>query len=223
MRIAMFIAAILLVLATGGAAYLLVQACGVRLPLIGTVSYCAPDTGATRDQLAATLQASRDAEAEIAALEREIALLACKADPPPPPPPPEPETPSGLDPDAFRSEDISVMEGRWELSSNYDVRDIRSDRVTRFRYWQICFDAQGNGREIMRATDGTQCSGALSGQLGQGQLTMREPGNLQCDNGSEIFRRDITCTLDSAGRANCESLQPEINGRGRATLRRAGR
>ncbi|PJE36262.1 hypothetical protein CVM52_12840 [Pseudooceanicola lipolyticus] len=115
------------------------------------------------------------------------------------------------------------MEGCWQLSSDYDVRDIRSSRVTRFRYWQICFDANGNGREEMRATDGTRCRGSLSGRLSNGRLTMREPGNLQCDNGSEIFRRDITCALDARGNANCDTYQPEINGRGSAVLRRAGR
>ena len=62
-----------------------------------------------------------------------------------------------------------------------------------------------------------------SGQLRGGRLTMREPGNLQCSDGFEIFQRDITCSLDARGVANCDTYQRQGNGRGKATLRRAGR
>lgn len=226
MRFVISVLALLLVLAVLAAGWLLLGACGLRLPMIGTVTGgCTPQAVLERRADLALAQAANvDLAAQIAGLERELALLPCVADPPPPPPPPpEPETPSGLAPDAFDEGDISVMEGCWELSSRYDVRDIRTGQVTRFRYWQICFDAQGNGREVMRATDGTRCRGQLSGQLSGGRLTMREPGNLQCDSGAEIFRRDITCGLDASGTANCDTFQPEINGRGRATLRRAER
>lgn len=228
MRPAIALVAILLVILTVASGYLLLQACGLRLPLLGTVvSACEDDAILdTRRSLTQELARSRDLAAEVAALERDLALKVCKADPPPPPPPPpppEPETPSGLAPDAFEDNDISVMEGCWELSSQYDVRDIRTGQVTSFRSWQICFDAAGNGREVMRATDGTRCEGRLSGNIADGRLDMREPGNLQCSNGSEIFRRDIRCALDAGGSANCTTYQPETNGRGNAKLRRARR
>ena len=80
-----------------------------------------------------------------------------------------------------------------------------------------------NGTEVMRANDGTRCEGRLSGRIAGGRLDMREPGNLKCSNGSEIFRRDITCSLNAAGLARCTTIQPETNGRGTATLRRARR
>ncbi|MBO9453536.1 hypothetical protein J7426_24975, partial [Tropicibacter sp. R16_0] len=143
---------------------------------------------------------------------------------PPPPPPPKPKTPSGLAPDAFDDNDISVMEGCWQLSSDYAVREINTGAITRFRYWRICFDKNGNGTEVMRSTNGVRCQGSLTGRMpGNGRLTMREPGNLQCDNNSSIFRRDITCRLDNRGNANCSTYQPETNGRSNATLRRARR
>lgn len=228
MRLVISVLALMLVLAVLVSGWLLLGACGVRLPLIGTLpGGCTPQAVLDRrDRLDRAQAANVDLAAQIAGLERELALMHCVADPPPPPPPPpppEPETPSGLDPDAFDDGDIAVMEGCWELSSRYNVRDIRTGKITSFRHWQICFDARGNGREVMRATDGTRCQGQLRGQLSGGRLSMREPGNLQCDNGSEIFRRDITCGLDARGNANCDTFQPEINGRGSATLRRAGR
>ena len=103
------------------------------------------------------------------------------------------------------------------------VVNIRTGAITSFRYWQICFDRNGKGREVMRATNGITCEGPLSGQLRGGRLTMREPGNLQCSDGFEIFQRDITCSLDARGVANCDTYQRQGNGRGKATLRRAGR
>jgi len=116
------------------------------------------------------------------------------------------------------------MEGCWQLSSNYAVREINTGQITRFKYWRICFDKNGNGTEIMRSTNGVRCEGRLKGKMpGNGKLTMREPGNLQCDNQSSIFRRDITCSLDNNGNAQCDTYQPETKGRSAATLRRARR
>jgi hypothetical protein len=220
--------ALALIAVVGVSAVLVLQSCGVRLPFFGTVfSFCEPAAAIRlRADLALVDEANDDLGTQVGVLEARIGALQCKADPPvpPPPPPKKPETPSGLAPDAFDSADISVMEGCWELSSNYAVRDINTGRITRFRYWRICFDTNGNGTEQMRSTDGVRCDGTLKGQMrGNGTLFMREPGNLQCDNGSSIFRRDVTCKLDARGNANCDTYQPETNGRGAATLRRARR
>lgn len=231
MRGFVILMAVALVLLIGASAFLVLQSCGIRLPFSGrVVSFCEPEAAIRlRSDLVLTDQANDDLAIRVGLLESRIGALQCEADPPEPPPPPppppaKPETPSGLAPDAFDNTDISVMEGCWELSSNYSVRDINTGRITRFRYWRICFDANGNGTEQMRSTDGVRCDGTLKGRMrGNGTLTMREPGNLQCDNGSSIFRRDVTCKLDSRGNANCDTHQPETNGRGAATLRRARR
>ncbi|MEY8827760.1 hypothetical protein AB9K34_04990 [Sedimentitalea sp. XS_ASV28] len=236
MRLAVILMAVALVAAIGASTYLLLQSCGLKLPFTDrTISYCdSADRLRARRDLALVDRSNADLAIRVNALERELGLLVCKAeppDPPPPPPPPpppkppaKPETPSGLAPDAFDGKDISVMEGCWQLSSNYAVRDINTGRITRFKYWRICFDKNGNGTEIMRSTDGVKCEGRLTGRMrGNGTLTMREPANLRCGNGSSIFRRDVTCKLDSRGNANCDTYQPETNGRGAATLRRAGR
>lgn len=232
MRLAVMFLAGLLVVLIGASAYLLLQSCGLRLPFTQIIlSVCeTEDDRILRDELAMLDRQNADLTQQINQLERTLGTAQCKADPPlppppppPPPPKPKPSTPSGLAPDAFDKNDISVMEGCWELSSNYDVREINTGEITRFRYWQICFDKNGNGREVMRATNGVTCEGSLKGSLRSRKLTMREPGNLQCSNQSSIFRRDITCSLSSNGQANCDTYQPQINGRGAATLRRARR
>lgn len=235
MRVVITLLAGLLVAATLVSGWLLLRSCGLRLPFTTAVlSFCEPEAmAATRADLARTDGDTRYLSAQIAALESRLARLDCRADPPPPPPPPPPpepvrppvpQTPSGLEPDAFDEDDISVMKGCWLLSSDYAVREINTGQITRFRYWRICFDENGNGTEVMRSTNGVVCEGRLTGRMpGNGRLTMREPGNLQCDNQSSIFRRDITCRLDARGRAQCDTYQPETNGRSAATLRRAGR
>lgn len=233
MRIAVILLATLLVGLIGLSAWLLLQSCGLRIPFAGTfLSSCETDqTRQTRSDLVQARQDNRTLETRIAYLEHQLGGLICKADPPPPPPPPpppkppkppKPKTPSGLAPDAFDDRDISVMEGCWQLSSNYAVREINTGQITRFKYWRICFDRNGNGTEVMRSTSGVRCEGRIKGRIpGNGKLTMREPGNLQCDNGSSIFRRDITCTIDKRGNAQCDTYQPETGGRSAATLRRA--
>lgn len=230
MRVVVILFGVLVVAATGLSAFLLLNACGLRLPLGLMVSACpTPQQLETRGALDAADREGRDLALRITYLERELAALQCEAEPPPPAPPPEPEpepepeTDSGLPPDAFEQGNISVMEGCWQLDSNYSVTHIRTKEVTHFRYWQICFDAQGEGREVMRSTNGVVCQGKLGGRLTTGKLIMTEPGNLSCSNSTYIFRREITCALDAQGRAHCETYQPEIDGRGKATLRREGR
>ncbi|SFT66998.1 hypothetical protein [Sedimentitalea nanhaiensis] len=235
MRFALTLLTLLLVAVIGISAALLLRSCGVRLPFSQRIiSVCEnADLLALRADLAVADRANADLSSQVGALEQQLAGLVCEADPPPLPPPPppprpkppaKPKTPSGLAPDAFDGRDMSVMEGCWQLSSDYAVRDINTGKITRFKYWRICFDKNGNGTEQMRSTDGARCNGRLRGRMpGNGTLTMREPGNLQCDNGASIFRRDVTCKLDARGTAKCDTYQPETRGRGEATLRRAGR
>lgn len=228
MRLAITFLAVALLILVGASAYLLLQSCGLRLPFTDRViSVCeTSDEVKLREEVDSTHRSNEDLELQITQLERRLGTLACKADPPPPPPPPpppKPKTDSGLDPDAFKENDISVMEGCWQLSTKYDVRHVRTGVITSFRYWQICFDRNGVGRETMRATNGVTCSGPLRGRLSRNRLRISEPGNLKCSDGFEIFQREITCSLDARGTANCETYQRQGNGRGRATLRRERR
>lgn len=217
-----------LITISGFAAYSLVQACGLRLPFGGTIiTICEPpELRAKRDEAVIVEQDNDALLRHIATLERDLAGLSCIAEKPPPPPPPppkpkRPKTPSGLNPDAFKNGDISVMKGCWQLISVYKTRDIRTGKVTTYKNWRVCFDGNGNGRQTMKATNGVTCSGTIRGRISRNKLIMNESRNIQCSSGSFIYRRDVTCTLDAQGRAHCVGIQPEVGGRGNAVLRRA--
>lgn len=232
MRAAIIGLAALLVLVVVVSSYLLLQSCGMRIPFSQKyISICETEQAKLRRTRLTVLELDNAGlSMEIRALERQLAGKQCIAEPPPPPPPPPPKpkkspsakTQSGLKPDAFDKGDISVMKGCWQLVSVYKTSNIRTGRLTTFKDWRVCFDGNGNGRQTMRATNGVTCDGTMRGRIdNRKRLVMRESGNLMCSNGSYIYRRNITCNLDSAGRANCVSLQPEVGGRGTATLRRS--
>jgi len=179
----------------------------------------------TRTNLRQTDRDNQSLSQRIRRLERELGDVICEAEPPPPPPPPppsEPETHSGLDPNAFEEGDISIMEGCWELTSDYTLRLIETGEELSVNYWRICFDANGQGRQTMRLSGRRNCEGSLTGRLSNdGKLIMREPGNLQCTRNTMVLQRETTCTLDQDGRALCKALDLETRSGSNVTLRRA--
>ncbi len=233
MRLIITALATVLVLLVGASAYLLLQSCAVRLPVIGTVlSVCeTADQQKLEDDLIAIDRANRDLLLRIGGLEQQLAQLQCKAEPPPPPPPPppkpkpkpKPKTPSGLAPDAFDNDDIAAMKGCWQLDSNMTTRDVRTGAISKVRSWRICLDANGRGTEDMRFTNGAVCKGSVTAKLpGNGTFSIHQTRDLRCSDGRTIFRIDAYCRLDSSGRASCPTRQQGRN-TDTVTLRRARR
>lgn len=203
-----------IVLATSYAAYLVLQSCGVRLPLFNyVVSVCATDAAVADGRRLETLDGDNlDLARQISRLERELALRQCTAQLPPEDLPPAFE-PDGMDPEAFAEQDISLLEGCWVLDSAYSTVNRQTGRTTNYNEWTICFDANGAGRETMRATDGATCEGPLQGEFNsQGALMIVEPQNLGCSNGTFIYRREMACSVDAVGNATCDGTQPEYSG-----------
>lgn len=248
MRFLPIILAMMLVGVVAGSGALLLKSCGLRLPFFSVaLSIC--DDGATQSAASriATLEEGRSALLrEIAALERGLATTQCEVTAPEPPreradlmpppqfdmpppqfdaPPARPSDPEGLDRDSFESRDISVLDGCWDLDSDYRTRNVDTGAITDYTRWHMCFDQTGRGTQTMQATDGTTCQGPVEGRFDEaGRLIMDDGTPVQCSNGGTIFRRVITCELDDTGRADCLSRQP-FDGRGGAAevgLRRAG-
>jgi hypothetical protein len=91
-----------------------------------------------------------------------------------------------------------------------------------FADWEVCFGADGNGRETMAGSDGTTCAGPIQVRFdADGTLVIDEPADLPCSNGFAIFRREVRCAVDATGTASCRSLQPEVSGDSPVIMRRA--
>ncbi len=226
-----------------GAGTLLLQSCGLRLPFVSTAFSICDDGSAQalQSRLAALEEVRAGLLREIAALERALANTQCevtlpappveRADVTPPPPPrpdvplQRPSDPEGLDRGSFESRDISVLDGCWDLDSDYRTRNVDTGAITDYTRWHMCFDQTGSGTQTMQGTDGTTCQGPVQGRFDDaGRLIMDDGAPVRCSSGGTIFRRVITCELDDAGRADCLSRQP-FDGRGGAAevgLRRAG-
>ncbi|MGF6861543.1 hypothetical protein ABIE69_002115 [Rhodobacteraceae bacterium MBR-64] len=218
--------ALVLVVLLGTA--LLLQACGVVL--WGTTAlarYCPIPVSVTdRGRLDELRSEGASLRSRIAFLEQELAARQCTVvfdDPPLAPVPPETAIqPPLIDRDAWERGDLDALTGCWDLEAQMRVRNVRTNRITLYNQWNICFDGNGQGTEKMRATDGTTCEGPVSGSFDpSGRLIIEEPGNLSCSNDGWIFRRVASCTLQSDARATCSVFQPEPNITSTVRLQRA--
>jgi hypothetical protein len=239
--------ALLLVAAIGVSASLVLASCALNLPLgLGALGQCGPTAVLSASASQEDLNRIAVLTSDIGALERQIAGLQCKATPPalrsepsvvaapepptlapeptvepePEPAPPEP-TADDLTQEDFGRGDIAVLKGCWDLDSVYRTRDEQTGRVYVYDRWSLCFDDIGQGVERMRATSGETCVGPVTGQFTDDRLRITEPANLSCTGGTEIFQRNLDCSLDAEGRANCTVSQPQVGTTSTARLRRA--
>lgn len=218
--------AALLVIVVGTSAALLLSACALRLPGMGWMpSFCpTPQAMAGTARQSSLSDDNRSLMRQIAALQRGLAEKECTIVPSPVP---VAEPPAyTLDPEAFRRRDTAILDGCWELDSEYRTVNEQTRAVTHYSDWTICFEPGGAGRESMIGRQGSTtitCEGPVTRAFdADGALLIAEPANLPCSNGIQIFRREITCKLDASGRADCSVLQPERGRNGSVVaLRRA--
>lgn len=208
-----FLASFLLVL-VGFVAFLILGACGVLSPLssIGIPGCPAVASDVPDSRLEAALGRQAVLEAQVSDLELRLARLEClppEPPPPPPPPPPEPEPEpvGGLDAEQWEDQDIQVLEGCWALDSHYQVREVNSGEISTVASWNMCFDANGVGNQTLQFDGGTSCrSGTTANFNSSGQLEIRDDSDVNCSDRSYIFRRVMTCDLQTDGTASCTSV-----------------
>jgi hypothetical protein len=127
---------------------------------------------------------------------------------PPPPPPPPPD--EGIDEDRWRDRDVSLLEGCWNLDSDYTMVDGRTGAPRPVTSWTMCFDASGVGRETQSFAGGARCEGPVRGRFVGDRLEIDEMQDVPCSDGTRITRRRSRCSLVPGGRAACENFHPAI-------------
>lgn len=202
---------------------LLLPACGVLNAVAGSwIDWCPANTQAEAEiRVAALAERNADLERRIAAKERELALYQCR--PAPRVVRQQPTVPE-IDREGWTARDIGSIEGCWELESKFSTTHTQTGLTSRYTSWRMCFDANGVGREEMRADNGNSCSGVVRGSFAaDGSLRIEEPGNLQCSDGGFIYRLSSRCTLDDGGAARCVVTQPELGRSAEVDFRRVTR
>ncbi|MEM7721250.1 MAG: hypothetical protein AAF376_02645 [Pseudomonadota bacterium] len=221
-----------LIVTVGAAAVAVLVSCGLgafqSVPWLNfCVSQAELDAQRARD---AVMQENEALIREIAALEAELAIQQCVAVYDPPPVPdiilpselPDVATDPNIDEEAWNDRDIGVLEGCWELDSDYRIQNRRTGAITEFNQWNMCFSNTGQGTQEMLATNGVTCRGQVTANFdAAGRLNIQEPGNLPCSDDSFIYERVISCELDGSGGAFCNERQPEVGTAGTVGLRRA--
>lgn len=157
--------------------------------------------------------------------ERELALIQCQPEVPQQAALPEPlPQPDKIDRQDWESRRIDLLEGCWELDSEFVTTNTTTGEETKYNQWVMCFDENGNGREEMRAANGNSCEGPVTGVFdGNGALLIEEPGDLACSDGGYIYRLSSSCELNESGTANCVVTQPEVGGSALIEFRRSTR
>jgi hypothetical protein len=214
-RLLVIAGAVALLLASGAAAFAALRACAVDVPWLAHLGDCPSAADLARKDELHRLIAHRAAlEQQIDRAERALAARQCTARMP------DPDAP--LPDRALRPDDLQRLYGCWSLGSGYQTRDVDTGKIISYPDWHMCFDTKGEGRQAMRGDDGSVCQGPVRARLdGDGRLILGEGGNLACDDGGYIHRRDIACT--GGGGANgltCETLQPETEGKATVPFKR---
>jgi len=202
--------AVVLLLVSAAAAVAALRACAVNVTWLAHLGDCPSEAALARQDELNRLVAQRAAlEQQTRRAEHALATRQCTAALP------DPDAP--LPDRALRPEDLQTLYGCWSLGSGYQTRDVDTGKVVSYPDWHMCFDAKGRGRQAMRGDDGSVCEGPVRARLGQdGRLILGEGGNLACDDGGYIHRREIVCVGGGGTGASgltCETLQPETEGK----------
>lgn len=201
--------------------WLLLSACGVRVFLWpDLVGSCEPETRAELDRNNDVLFMQQEQSyllAEIRLLERTLAAQIC-----------EPDSnqsatlnEDGIDEDAWIRQDLTALEGCWELDGqDFIVRNVETNVTTSYNVWEICFDADGDGQQTLSAESGQTCEGGNRATFeGDEKLRISDLAPVQCSDDSVIFRRETVCSLTAEGRAECLLSQPDDPRGGQSNVR----
>ncbi|KGB02429.1 putative virulence effector protein [Enterobacteriaceae bacterium ATCC 29904] len=89
------------------------------------------------------------------------------------------------------------LNGQWRV--NGGIQDKLTGRPLQLQY---NFD-KGNGTVSVRQSNGVTCRGVANGQVQQGALSITNPDEMTCSDGSNFIVPTIECKSPAAGHADC--------------------
>lgn len=218
--IIVIILAFLVALIALGSMRLVLPACDVRPPeLVFFAGACPEPIPGVDDELAAAIAHRHYLLTRIADSQRRLSQVECsnasysRA-----------QVPAVIDREAWEEEDISLLEGCWELDSNFQIEDTSTGEVRTVSDWTMCFNGSGTGSETLSMGSNTVCaSDRVSAAFDtSGNLVIRDNENVPCSGNwiDYIYEGIMTCALADDGTAACETWQPETGARSPVTFRR---
>lgn len=202
----------------------LLPACAARSVLGGFSPWECSRVEARPAQVALEVEADRTRvlEAEIRRLERELIASANNCPVQPRQSLPDPDEEATFDRDRWEERDITVLEGCWELESDYTVYNLRTQEPYPVKDWRICFDESGRGDQSLSISTSTRCSGRVTATFDEAnKLTIADEADLPCQGQFGMLQRRLTtCTLGSDQRAVCSTRDLVNDGVAEVQLRR---
>lgn len=89
------------------------------------------------------------------------------------------------------------LNGEWRV--NGGIQDKLTGRPLQLKYNFV----QGSGTVSVRQSSGVTCSGPASGNVQQGALSITNPEQMKCSDGSNFIVPTIECKSPAAGHADC--------------------
>ena len=100
-------------------------------------------------------------------------------------------------PPAVADGPAQFLSGQWRV--NGGIQDKQTGRPLQLQY---NFD-QGNGTVSVRQSNGVTCTGPALGQVQQGALSITNPEQMKCSDGSNFIGPTIACKSPDSGHADC--------------------
>lgn len=193
------------------------NACGLRMGS-SSIGSCPVPAAAAAPQTASRAGENSDTAALVASLEELRRRLngapQCDASVPVPDKPVIAEQ-------EWRDKDVASLAGCWALSSDYKIRNIRTQDLITVKAWKVCLDRSGGGSQEMELSNSAVCSAQVTAKFdSETQFDIDEAQDLICSNDFKIFKRKISCKRLENGGMQCSAFQPQTQGSSDVSLRR---
>ncbi|SNB55861.1 hypothetical protein SAMN07250955_101504 [Arboricoccus pini] len=90
------------------------------------------------------------------------------------------------------------LAGQWRSQSGLVDQDTGAKLNQTYQ-----FDKSGNGRSVVRRSNGMECSAPARALMENGKLQVQELDNLRCPDGQAFEKSTTTCTRDASGQTAC--------------------